>query len=246
MEIALLSDIHSNLHALRACLKHATERGADRFVFLGDFVGYGGDPSGVVNVIADYVAKGAIALKGNHDEAVEVWASYFNHAAQASLDLARDVLSAEQKEFLAGLPLIAHEEAMCYVHASAAAPAKWTYIDSPSAAKRCAEAAAATYTFCGHVHDQMLYFESSGGRMNEFRPLPDTPIPIHGGRRWVALVGSVGQPRDGNPAAAYAMFDSFRELLTFHRVAYDSFAAADKIRRSGLPASLAERVQLGI
>ena len=246
MQLALLSDIHSNLHALNACLRHATERGAERFAFLGDFVGYGGDPAGVVDVIADYVSRGAVALKGNHDEAVEKKESYFNEAAQAALDLARSVLNADQKRFLAELPLIVHEDGMCLVHASAASPAKWTYIDSPGAAKRCADAAQASHTFCGHIHDQVLYFESSGGRMNEFHPLPGTAIPVYGGRRWVMLVGSVGQPRDRNPAAAYTMFDMARRQVTFHRVAYDAIAAADQIRNVGLPSSLAYRVELGI
>ena len=246
MHIALLSDIHSNVHALKACLRHATDRGAVRYAFLGDFVGYGGDPCGVVDIVAEYVANGAIALKGNHDEAVEKKESYFNDAAQAALDLARSVLSVEQKRFLADLPLMAKEDAMCLVHASAASPAKWTYIDSPGAAKRCADAAQASHTFCGHMHDQVLYFESSGGRMNEFHPLPGTAIPVYGGRRWVMLVGSVGQPRDRNPAAAYTMFDTGRQTVTFHRVAYDAIAAADQIRSVGLPESLAYRVELGI
>lgn len=245
MQIALLSDIHSNVQALHACLFHAEERGAERYAFLGDFVGYGGDPRGVVQIIADYVALGAVALKGNHDEAIEQRGSYFNEAAQAALDLARLMLSIEQKQFLAGLPFVVREDGICFAHASAASPEKWHYIDSPGAALRCADAAQASYTFCGHVHDQVLFFES-GGRMSEFRPVPGTPIPVRGGRRWVVLVGSVGQPRDHNPAAAYTMFDSTRQQVTFHRVAYDALAAADKIRECGLPASLAYRVELGI
>ena len=82
--------------------------------------------------------------------------------------------------------------------------------------------------------------------MKEFRPLAGTPIPVRGHRRWVAIVGSVGQPRDRNPAAAYALFDSGQRQLTFFRVAYDAAAAAAKIREAGLPGSLAARVELGI
>jgi diadenosine tetraphosphatase ApaH/serine/threonine PP2A family protein phosphatase len=246
LQIALLSDIHSNVQALNACLRHAGERGAKRYAFLGDFVGYGADPEGVVDVVADYASRGAVVLKGNHDEAIAKRGSYFNEAAQAALELAREVLSSGQKQFLADLPLIAREGAICYVHASAASPEKWHYIDSPSAAMRCADAARTAWTFCGHVHDQVLYFEGGGGRMNEFRPIPGTPIPVREGRRWVVVVGSVGQPRDRNPAAAYTMFDSTRQQVTFHRVAYDVLAAADKIRQCGLPASLAYRVEFGI
>jgi diadenosine tetraphosphatase ApaH/serine/threonine PP2A family protein phosphatase len=96
------------------------------------------------------------------------------------------------------------------------------------------------------VHDQVLYFEGARGRMKEFHPVTDTPIPIPSHRRWVTIVGSVGQPRDRNPAAAYALFDPVCRQITFCRVAYDAGAAADKIRKAGLPGSLAVRVELGI
>jgi len=142
--------------------------------------------------------------------------------------------------------MLVREGEICYVHASAAFPERWDYVDSPSAATRCADAAEAAYTFCGHMHDQALFFESGEGRMKEFRPVAGTPIPVPAHRRWVAIVGSAGQPRDRNPAAAYTLFDSGRRQITFCRVPYDSAAAADKIRKAGLPGSLAARVELGI
>ena len=243
---ALLSDIHGNLEALNACLGHARERGAERFGFLGDLVGYGADARGVVDVVARYAAAGAVVLKGNHDEAIAKRGGYFNDAARAALQWARETLTQEQKDFLASLPLVVRDEKVCFVHASAAAPERWDYIDSPAAAKRCADAADACYTFCGHVHDQLLYFDNARGRMTEFRPFPGTAIPVRSHRRWVVIVGSVGQPRDRNPAAAYTLFDLAGQTLTFFRVPYDAMAAADKIRHCGLPSSLAYRVELGI
>jgi diadenosine tetraphosphatase ApaH/serine/threonine PP2A family protein phosphatase len=246
LQIALLSDVHANLEALHACLRHAHERGVDRYAFLGDFVGYGADPAAVVEVVQRFAREGAIVLKGNHDQAVEKSAGYFNDAARAALQWARTELGDEQKRFLAALPVLLREGDVCYVHASAAFPERWDYVDSPSAARRCADAAQVAYTFCGHVHDQVLYFEGARGRMKEFRPVAGTPIPVRGVRRWVAIVGSVGQPRDGNPAAAYALFDLTRPQVTFFRVAYDAGAAADKIRKAGLPGSLAIRVESGI
>ena len=170
MPIALLSDIHGNLEALNACLRHALHRGAERYVFLGDLVGYGADARGVVEVVARYAAEGAVVLKGNHDEAVEESGGYFNDASRAAIEWARETLSEEQRRFLAKLPLVVREGEACYVHASAASPERWDYVDSPSAAKRCADAAQVAYTFCGHVHDQVLYFEAARGRMMEFRP----------------------------------------------------------------------------
>jgi diadenosine tetraphosphatase ApaH/serine/threonine PP2A family protein phosphatase len=243
---ALLSDIHGNLEALNACLSHARDRGAERFGFLGDFVGYGADARAVVEIVARYAGTGAVVLKGNHDEAIEEGGGYFNDAARAALQWARETLNAEQKTFLASLPLIVRHGDVCFVHASAAAPERWDYIDSPAAAKRCVDAADACYTFCGHVHDQVLYFENARGRMSEFRPFPGTAIPVRSHRRWVAIVGSVGQPRDRNPAAAYTLFDLAGQKLTFFRVPYDAMAAAEKIRSCGLPGSLAYRVELGI
>jgi len=247
LRIALLSDIHANLEALTACLAHARENGATRYAFLGDLVGYGADPRGVVDIVARYVKEGALAVKGNHDEAVEEDAKgYFNDAARAAIDWARDSLDDEQKRFLATLPLMLREGDICFVHASAASPARWNYIDSGSEAQHCIDATDATYTFCGHLHDQALYFTTGQGRMSEFRPVPGTPIPVRRHRRWLAIVGTVGQPRDRNPAAAYTLFDRERQDVTFHRVAYDAGAAADKIRKCGLPGSLAYRVELGI
>ena len=246
MRIAFLSDIHSNIEALDACLKHAGENGAERFVFLGDFVGYGADPEAVVADVARRVAEGAVAVKGNHDEAIEKRAGYMNVSTKQSIDWTRGALSAERRAFLASLPLLVREGEMCFVHASAAAPARWDYVDTPSEAQRSADAAQSIYTFSGHVHDQMLYFEGAQGKWSAFQPTPGSPVPIRSGRRWLALVGSVGQPRDGRPAAAYTLFDSAREQVTFHRIAYDHLSAARKIRQAGLPEPHAYRVEKGI
>lgn len=246
MILALLSDIHGNLEALNACLKHARNAGAKRFAFLGDLVGYGADPAAVVEIMMRQAAEGAIVLRGNHDDAVANPASYMNDSAKDAIDWARQALSEKERVFLARLPLIAKEDSAFFVHASANAPERWNYVDSPAAARTCAEASGCPYTFCGHVHHQMLYFQRREGAMSAFRPVPGSAIPMRGHRRWVAVVGSVGQPRDRTPAAAYALFDLSRGEITFHRVPYDQLAAAQKIRAAGLPASLARRVELGI
>jgi diadenosine tetraphosphatase ApaH/serine/threonine PP2A family protein phosphatase len=246
VRIAILSDIHANLEALDACLAHARARDTDRLALLGDFVGYGADAAAVVDSVMGHANDGAIAIKGNHDEAIERGGSYFNEQAQAALDWARATLRTEQKLFLAGLPLRVDEPPMCFAHASAAAPERWDYVDSAGAAQRCVQVADAQYTFCGHLHDQVLYFETAQRRMSAFVPTPGTPIPVRDTRRWLAIVGSVGQPRDRNPAAAYALFDAAKREITFFRVPYDCHAAAEKIRRAGLPPALAYRVEAGI
>lgn len=246
MRVALLSDIHANLEALDACLAHARARGAERLALLGDFVGYGADAVAVVDAVMRCAGDGAIAIKGNHDEAIDRPRGYFNEQALAALDWARTTLTGDQKRFLADLPLRVDEPPICFVHASADTPQRWDYVDSPGSALRCVQAADAPYTFCGHLHDQILYFETTKGKMSAFVPTPGTPIPVRNARRWLAIVGSVGQPRDRNPAAAYALFDTAGPEITFYRVAYDHHSAAEKIRRAGLPAALAHRVEAGI
>jgi len=243
---ALLSDIHANLEALDGCLEHARAQGADAHAFLGDFVGYGADAAAVVDRVRDYAARGAVAIKGNHDDALERPAGYFNDQARAALAWARETLDAGQRAFLAGLPMIVRDDPVCFVHASADRPERWTYVDSASTAARCVAEANETFTFCGHVHDQRLYFETPQGKMSPFVPTSGTPIPLSNRRRWLAIVGSVGQPRDRRTAAAYALYDDERHEITFFRVPYDAHAAADKIRRAGLPGALAHRVELGI
>ena len=246
MVIALLADVHSNLEALEACLAHARQSGAERYAFLGDLVGYGADPCAVVELIARHAAEGAIVVKGNHDAAVEKRAGYMNDTSTEVIDWTRDVLPADSKAFLARLPLCVSEGSMCFVHASAASPERWDYIDGINAALKSIEAAQLPYTFSGHVHEQMLYFQSSVGKVGAYSPLQGSQISMHSNRRWHALVGSVGQPRDRNPSAAYALFDADREQITFHRVPYDHLAAARKIREAGLPGSIAYRVEMGI
>jgi diadenosine tetraphosphatase ApaH/serine/threonine PP2A family protein phosphatase len=243
---ALLSDVHANRQALEACLAHARSRGVDGHALLGDFVGYGADAEAVVDTVMKLAGDGAIALKGNHDAAMERIDSYFNADARRSLELASASLREDQHRFLLGLPLVVARGSATFVHASAVSPSRWDYVDSPSAAFRCSQAAGTTYTFCGHVHDQKLYFEIARGRMRAFAPVPGVPIPMRGLRAWLAIVGSVGQPRDRNPAAAYAIFDDVTPELTFFRVAYDHAAAAASIRAAGLPEALAYRVESGI
>lgn len=245
MPIALFADVHSNLEALDACLAHARSRGADEFAFLGDLVGYGADPGAVIDIVADHSSRGAVVVKGNHDAAIAGGKSYLNDAARAAIAWSRETISPRQRAFLEALPLCVRKGPVCFVHASAASPERWDYIDSPGAAERSAQAAATPYTFCGHVHEQMLYAQGSAQRMVAFRPQAAVAIPVGAHRAWLAIVGSAGQPRDGNPAACYAMADLGRNTVTFHRVAYDHFAAARKIRAAGLPEILAYRLERG-
>jgi diadenosine tetraphosphatase ApaH/serine/threonine PP2A family protein phosphatase len=244
--LAVMSDIHANLEALNACLEHAHACGAKRFAFLGDLVGYGADPGAVIDIVAEHYARGAVVVKGNHDAAVEGDIDYLNHSASAVIRWTRERLNASQEEFVRTLPLLLREEDACFVHASAMRPEEWDYVDSPGAAERSAHAAARPYTFSGHVHEQRFYVAGSHDRMVAFHPRPGMDVPLRPHRKCVAIVGSVGQPRDGQPAAAYATVDFEARVMRFHRVPYDHLEAARKVRAAGLPESLAYRLERGV
>jgi diadenosine tetraphosphatase ApaH/serine/threonine PP2A family protein phosphatase len=244
--LAILADIHGNLEAFRACLDHARGCGAERLVLLGDLVGYGADPEAVVDIAMAEAAAGALILLGNHDQAVATGATAgMNEAAAAAIAWTRARLDEARRDFLAGLPLIAEAEGCLFVHADASAPARWRYVTDAEAAERSLAATAAQVTVCGHVHRPALYSQGGSGRITAFHPVPGVAVPLSRGRRWLAVMGAVGQPRDGNPAACYGLFDTASREMTWQRVPYDIAAAAAKIRAAGLPERLADRLFVG-
>ncbi len=246
MKLALFADIHANLEALTACLAHAKGQGADHQAFLGDLVGYGADPVAVLRIVSARVEAGALAVRGNHDEAaLEPGPETMNRAASKAIAWTRDALPEDLRAFLAGLPLVERLGTMLFVHASADRPEAWTYVYDAAEAARSVAASDASYVFCGHVHEPMLYYTAAGGRLLPFQPVPGVAIPVPSRKRWLAIPGSVGQPRGGDPAARYAIVDVARATLTFHRIPYDWRAAAEKVRAAGLPESLAQRLEGG-
>lgn len=249
MKLALLADVHANLQALRACLADARVRGASQYAFLGDLVGYGADPGAVMDIVMQMTLQGAWAVRGNHDDAAVAPLANSDRADQAGAAWTHARLSAEQREFLAGLPLVVTHDFMCLVHASAHEPQVWEYVKDNRTAAASLQAAedngGATHVFGGHVHEQRLFFHGAVGKMMGFEPTPGVAVPVRRHRRWLATVGSVGQPRDGNSDAMYALFDSEAAALTFLRVPYDHQAAAQAIRAAGLPEFNATRLALG-
>ena len=250
MKLALLSDIHANLQALHACLDHAGKHGASQFALLGDLVGYGGDPAPVMDRIMQMAQHGAVVLKGNHDAMALNPPQQSDALGAATAAWTHAQLTQEHRQFLAALPLTARLQSCFLVHASADAPAKWRYVDDERSAAASLASAAATdpavrYVFGGHVHHQTLYYKGSRGKLMAFSPTAGVPIPLPIHRHWIATVGSVGQPRDGQPSAMYAIFDLRQARLTFHRVPYDHMAAAAAVRRAGLPDDFAKRLEEG-
>ncbi|WP_407180327.1 metallophosphoesterase family protein [Bradyrhizobium sp. STM 3562] len=245
MLLAIFSDIHANRQAFSACLESARTRGAQRIIFLGDFVGYGGDPEWTVDTAIRLIADGAVAVRGNHDQAVTSASESMNPDAQAAIEWTRGRLSAAQRRFLAELPLTLEEDDRLYVHSEASSPQRWRYVQSTPDAARSLIATPAHVTFCGHIHRPALYSMSATAKMTSFVPTAHVPIQLLRGRQWLAVLGSVGQPRDGDPAAAYALYDTSSREITYCRVPYDVDAAAARIRENGLPDRLADRLFVG-
>jgi diadenosine tetraphosphatase ApaH/serine/threonine PP2A family protein phosphatase len=243
--IAIFTDIHGNREAFEACLTHAERHPIDRYVFLGDFVGYGADPGFVVDKVKEFTARGAIALLGNHDSAAIGNPERMNDEATLAIEWTRRQLTPVQVQFLAKLPLQHTEDDRLYVHASAAEPATWDYVLDERSATRSLHATDAAVTFCGHVHVPALFHLSATGKIAGFDPDAAVAMPLTQQRRWVAVIGAVGQPRDRNPAACYALYDDATRALTYVRVPYDIDTAARKIRDAGLPLFLAARLAWG-
>jgi diadenosine tetraphosphatase ApaH/serine/threonine PP2A family protein phosphatase len=246
MRIALLADVHANREALEACLEHVRRQGAERLAFLGDLVGYGADPQWVVDRVREQVARGAVAVLGNHDASVaDPSREGLHEEAQRVADWTRARLDAGALAFLGALPLHHEDGDVLYVHANAYAPAGWGYLAGRIEVGRSLAATRASTTFCGHVHEPMLWTMSGTGRLAGFQPVAGTAIPVPHPRRWLAVVGSAGQPRDGDPAACWALFDAAARTLTWHRVPYDHAGAARRIREAGLPERFAARLETG-
>ena len=248
MRIAVITDVHGNMEALQACLQHATRIGFDRLALLGDFIGYGADPAAVLDCVAGMQAGGAIVLRGNHEEAVLTDPQGFNPQARASALWTREQLKPDQLDFIRGLPLVAQQDWCFFAHSSAEHPERWIYVDSTRTAAGCLDAylPGIRLGVFGHVHRQVLFHrarpDATPGR---FDPVPGAEIHLSRARRWAALAGSAGQPRDGNPAASWLLLDLAREAVTFHRVAYDVDVTAQRILAAGLPAWFAQRLAAG-
>ena len=250
MRLALLSDLHANARALQACLTHARIQGADRWALLGDLVGYGPEPEAVVAQCQRLAEAGATVLRGNHDAMAAAPPAQAARQGELTARWTHNRLSDAQRQWLAHLPLTARLDTVLLVHASVNEPEQWRYVEDEGSAARSLQAACqrhpeVRFVMGGHVHHQTLYYRGQGGQLMRFAPVPGVPIPVPSHRHWVATVGSVGQPRDGDPRAAYTLLDLDQHQLTFWRVPYDHMAAAHAVRAAGLGEALAQRLESG-
>jgi len=237
---AVLSDIHGNLEALEAVLADVAALRPDRIVCLGDFVGYGASPNECIARLRPLVAE---AVAGNHDLAAcgRLRLGYFNDAAAEAARWTDVSLTPEHRAYLHALPYEARLPGARLVHASPAAPTGWHYVLSTRDAEEEMAAFDEPLCFIGHSHYPGL-FEKDGRTVRYTR---DAEVAMRPGRKYLVNVGSVGQPRDGDPRAAWLLWDEAGRRLVHRRLVYDVEAAGRRIIEAGLPRFLADRLQWG-
>lgn len=232
MRFAIISDIHSNLEALTAALKLIDAQSVDEFVCLGDIVGYGANPNECIALIRE---RCSIIVRGNHDAAaldLSV-ADGFSENARIAAQWTAKSLSPESKNFLMKLPLTATNDDALFVHASPVDPPEWNYIFSVFDAMEAFKAFPQRICFIGHSHAPGVFSEKR--KINH----------ITKDDRFIINVGSIGQPRDGNPRLSFGIFDTVAWSYKNFRGDYDRATAAEKIMNAGLPRALAERLYDG-
>lgn len=246
MHYLIFSDIHGNLEALEAVLNDVRRKKIDYFIFLGDLVGYGASPNEVIKRILSL--KKIFLVRGNHDKAVCGLDSIqtFNPIAAAAIEWTRKHLQQKYISFLHGLPkspLTVHQEiSICH-----GAPFDEDYyIFGEFDAVEAFGFTETSLSFFGHTHFPFVYVEKDQTVEGTFIQEAPFELRLEKGARYLINPGSVGQPRDRDPRAAYAILDSKAQRIKFYRVEYDVKQAQRKILEAGLPSALAERLALGI
>ncbi|MBI5968961.1 MAG: metallophosphoesterase family protein [Deltaproteobacteria bacterium] len=241
MKWAILSDVHGNLEAFQAVVKDLRQEGVERIALLGDLVGYGADPHECISLLRELTE---LVVAGNHDYGAVGLTdiSYFNPVAKAAILWTGRKLSEENKALLRRLLLVRQVEGITFVHATPNDPDQWNYIFTIPEAEAGFRALVGELAFIGHSHSPVVLAKEQGGRVTAFEK---KEVTLQKGIRYIINVGSVGQPRDGNPKAAYGLYDQASRKYLLKRVPYDIHAAQKKIMRAGLPPYLAQRLSVG-
>jgi len=239
MRFAIFGDIHANLEAFEAVLADAKEHGCSSYVCLGDVVGYNASPNECMEIVQ---SLGCPVVKGNHDEYASTSSPVdnFNPLAEAAILWTREKLNLKEKKWLFDLPLVTTAGDFTIVHATLDDPAGWGYVLNQLDAAASFSRQETQICFFGHTHAPRLYV-----RDNSVIGLPLTTVRCESQKKYFVNVGSVGQPRDGDWRAAYAVFDSEVSEITLRRLRYDIVQTQEKILEAGLPFKLAERLQFG-
>jgi len=243
MRIGILSDIHANYEALTAVVAAFEKERIDKYVCLGDTVGYGGSPNECCDVVRNLVA---FTILGNHDAAVagRMDYSYYYDAARQALDFHAEILSKENMDWLRSLPYHRREGDLYFCHGSPVNLEEFEYIFAPEQAARCLPIwdELGEVTFIGHSHLCKAFALSREEVFEVVAP----KFVIRSGHHYIISVGSVGQPRDYDNRASYVVYDTDERVFEFKRVAYDIEAAANKIYAADLERNFGNRLFLGV
>jgi diadenosine tetraphosphatase ApaH/serine/threonine PP2A family protein phosphatase len=250
MRYAILSDIHSNLEALTAVLDALAPERIDRTLCLGDIIGYGADPSTCLERLQ---ARDAVTVGGNHDLACigKLDVNWFNDSARAAVVWTRTQLSIADLDTLRRLPLTATVEPFTLVHGTLRHPQRFDYLVDAAQAVDTLTTCRTLICLVGHTHlPCFIEFDRVPRRLARMLTSPQEMADLAyddepDTRRYLINPGSVGQPRDGDPRASFAIADTDRRRVSFRRVPYDVAAAQRKIRQAGLPEFLAARLEVG-
>jgi predicted phosphodiesterase len=242
MKVAVISDVHSNRQAFEAVLEAVAASEASELWCLGDIVGYGADPDACVELARRHTA---VCLAGNHDMAVvgELPLDDFSRGASIAAQWTREVIAPENLEFLEGLRPQSQEEAIGLYHASPRDP-MWEYVLSALLAELCLDAQPHRVCLIGHSHVALSFVRHEGHPATGEPCREGTELDLSSGE-WLLNPGSVGQPRDGDPRAAWLLLDIEDHSASYRRTRYDVAGAAAAIRAARLPNSLAERLEYG-
>ena len=239
MRIALFGDIHANLEALNAVLEDATDQGCTGWVCLGDIVGYNANPAECLELVQNMDCP---VVKGNHDEDASGDHSLeaMNPTAATALEWTREQLSDEQREWLRTLRMVRQVSDFTVVHSTLDQPQAWNYVTNKFDAMSNFAYQFTPVCFHGHTHVPRVF--AGDGRVREAAA---ELVEVEDGLKYFINIGSVGQPRDGNPRACYVIYDISRKLINFRRIDYDRKTTQQKILDAGLPSSLADRLSDG-
>jgi len=239
MRYAIISDVHANIEALNAVLEKLREEGVDNLLFLGDSVGYGPNPNECIEILKETTK---ILLAGNHDWAAVGMADieYFNPYARAAIEWTQETLNDKNRTFLKKLPLTETLDNILLVHATPREPEQWHYLLTIRDAYINFHFFSEKICFIGHSHSPAIIEYSPDGKTAVYKDHAD----IKEDHRYIINVGSVGQPRDGNPQAAYAMLN--KNSVGIKRVSYDIVSTQKKMRDAGLSSYLIDRLSRGI
>ncbi len=235
----VLGDIHGNLEALNGVLSDAQEAGVEKLLCVGDVVGYGASPKECLDLVR---RREAVIVAGNHDWAAadRVGLEYFNADARDSIEWTRDQLSKPEVEYLGGLPLLIAHEDITLVHSSPFSPEYFDYLQTLYDVRLAFDHMRTRICFVGHSHVPVMFLSTDP--VDYFlRPELDLPPDKH----VIINVGSVGQPRDLDPRACYAVYDTEKARVSIRRVEYDMHAASERMVAAGLPLTNAARIVLG-